>query len=314
MHWQNCLKAIGIILLIWIIYTVNWVYAVQAFFELKPVFIVCYIACFIAMNLVRSFRLRFALSRLGHSISFNNCYVATMEPAFFAVVTPGRLGELSRVGYIHGYGVPIQEALSFMIIERFVDIFILLLFGAAGAVYIFMPSSDHLIAFGLPIIGVLLFLFIIRKYDFIFCFVQRHFRWILRWEPSSLSSYRRRLMTSFNTVIKGAGTPMLLLGLVSIILNLVQIFFLAKAFSFDENYLVIVFAYVASAFITMIPISVGGLGTREATYVMIMGRIGILKEQALLFSLIDGVVVGIFVLFLLIFPLSIYRRIKSRSC
>jgi uncharacterized membrane protein YbhN (UPF0104 family) len=90
-------------------------------------------------------------------------------------------------------------------------------------------------------------------------------------------------------------------------LNFTQIFLLAKAFGFQADYLVVIFAYAVATLVSLLPISVGGLGTREATYIMIMAHEGILKEQALLFSLMDGVVLGMFGLFFLIVPIWILR-------
>lgn len=307
MRWQNWLKLFGVALLVWIMLTVDWVQAGQALLKLNPAYLVGYVVCFIAMMLVRAARLRLALSRLDHQLAFSDCYVATLEPAFMGVVTPGRLGEFTRVGYIHVHGVPMQEAISVVTIERLVDICVLLIFGFGGMVYIFAPAAYQFSGGLVVVLGLLLFFGAIHGYGLVFQHLQKRLGWILRWEPSFMTCHRQALTSSFHEVMRRAAMPVFLLGLVCIALNFVQIFFLAKAFGFEADYLVVIFAYAVATLVSLLPISVGGLGTREATYIMIMGREGILKEQALLFSLMDGVVLGIFGLLLLIIPIWIWK-------
>lgn len=310
MHWKNWLKLIGVVLLVWILSIVDWQQATQALLKLDPVYLIGYVLCFAAMILVRTLRLRIALSKLGYSLSFRDCYVAILEPAFMGSVTPGRLGEFTRVGYIHAHGVSMQEAVSVVTIERLIDIGVLLVFGVGGMVYIFAPAPYHLSSGLVVILALLLFYVSIRSCDSLFRYLKGYLGWILRWEPAFVARHRQALATSFHGVMNRAAMPIFLLGLVCITLNFVQIFFLAKAFGFEADYLVVIFAYAAATLISLLPISVGGLGTREATYITIMAREGILKEQALLFSLIDGVVLGIFGMMILFIPILILRFSK----
>lgn len=310
MHWHNWFKLIGIVLLAWIVSSVNWGQAIQALVRLDPLFVVAYVGCFVAMMLVRTIRLRLALSRLDHHLSFGACYVATLEPAFMGAVTPGRLGEFTRVGYIHGHGVPMTEAISVVAVERLIDVYVLLTFGVGGMVYIFTPGTNLLNSGGAVMVGLLLFLGAIRGYSSICQLLQKHLRWLARLEPAAFTLHRQGMATSLQLVMRQAATPVFVLGMVCIALNFMQVYFLAKAFGFQADYMVVMFAYAAATLVSLLPISVGGVGTREATYIMIMAREGIMKEQALLFSLLDGVVLGIFGLFLLIIPIWVLRDKK----
>jgi hypothetical protein len=307
MRWQNWLKLIGIALLAWIMYTIDWERTIKVFIKLDPVYVIGYFGCFFAMMLTRVERLRLALSRLDHRLTFKDCYVAMLEPAFMGVVTPGKLGELTRVGYIHSHGVPMQEAICVVTIERLIDMLVLLVFGTGGMVYIFASAPYRFGSALVVALGLLLSYVAIRSFGFTFKLLQRYLGWLSRWEPSAWADYRQTLTTSFHLVMGRAAAPIFFLGLVCISLNFVQIFFLAKAFGFQADYLVVIFAYAVSTLISLLPISVGGLGTREAMYIMIMARGGILQEQALLFSLMDGVVMKFLGLFLLFVPLWVSR-------
>jgi len=307
MRWQNWLKLIGVVLLVWIMSTVDWTQVIQALLKLNPAYLVCYVVCFVAMILVRTARLRFALSKLVYPLTFRNCYVAILEPAFMGLVTPGRVGEFTRVGYIHAHGVPMQEAISVVMVERLIDVFVLLVFGTGGLVYIFAPAPYHFGGGLVVVIGLLLFFAAIYGYGLVFQHLKKYLGWILHWEPSIIARHRQVLAASFHEVMNRAAMLIFLLGLVCIVLNFGQVFLLAKAFGFEADYLVVIFAYAAATLVSLLPISVGGLGTREATYIMIMGREGILKEQALLFSLLDGFIFGVLMLLVLLIPIWVCR-------
>jgi uncharacterized protein (TIRG00374 family) len=307
MHWKNWLKLIGLALLLWILSTVDWTLAIHALIKLDPVYLMAYVGTFALMMLVRTLRLQLALSKLGHSLSFRSCYVAILETAFMGIVTPGRLGEFARVGYIHTHGVSIQEAVSVVTVERLIDISVLLIFGVGGMVYIFFPEAYYLSAGLLVLSGLLLFYGAIRGYDFLFRYLRQYLSWILRWEPEFVARRRQVLSASFHGVMNLAAMPIFLLGLVCVALNFAQVYLLAKAFGFEADYWVVIFAYAAATLVSLLPISVGGLGTREATYIMIMAREGIVKEQALLFSLLDGFIFGVLMLLVLLIPVWAYR-------
>lgn len=307
MHWKNWLKLIGVVLLVWILSTIDWALAIQTLFKLDPVYFLAYVGSFVVMMLVRTLRLRYALSKLGHSLSFGDCYVTILEPAFMGIITPGRLGEFTRVGYIHAHGVSMQEALSVVTVERLIDIGVLLIFGIGGMVYILAPEPYHLSAGLIVLLGLLLFYSAIRGYGYLFGCSQRYLSWILRWEPAFVAHHRVILATSFHGVMDRAAIPIFLLGLVCIALNFGQVYLLAKAFGFEADYWVVIFAYAVATLVSLLPISVGGLGTREATYIMIMAREGIANEQALLFSLLDGLIFGVLMLLVLLIPVWAYR-------
>ncbi len=310
-HWKNWLRVIGLILLIGIMASVDWTQVLQVIRTLDPAYLAGYFACFITMLLLRTARLRLALARLDHRFTFRNCYLATLEPTFMGMVTPGRLGEFARVGYIHSHGATLPVAIGVVAAERLVDVSLLLAFGAAGLVYIFAPANNHALAAIVALGGLLAILGSLYGYRHWLRFFQKHLGWLVRWEPSAIARYRRDLSASFNLVIERAVRPVFFFGLGCILANFCQIFLLAKAFGFQADPLVMVFAYAAATLVSLVPISFGGLGTREATYIMIMGQVGISREQAMLFSLTDGLVFSLLFLLLLLAPFWISSRLRN---
>ena len=72
----------------------------------------------------------------------------------------------------------------------------------------------------------------------------------------------------------------------------------------------ILFAYYAATLVSLLPISFAGLGTRDAAYISILGREGILPEKALLFSLLDGIALPLLLTLLMVLPMWLYKGLR----
>lgn len=290
MNWRLWIRIIGLVLLFGILCSIQWAEVAKVVFSLKPNCLIAYVIFFILMLLVRAGRLQLALAKINYSLNYRNCFFATVEPSLMGIVTPGRIGEFTKVGHLRDQGVASSEAISLVIIERFIDLWVLMILGVAGLFAVFAGSSGFVLAGLVVLCGLLVAAFSIVNYESCINFLKRHGGVLARHEPSSWKGYRRTLASSFGKVLTRSGAAFLTGGIISAVLSLCQIHFLAKAFAFQIDSPKILFAYLASSLVATLPISFGGLGTREATYISIMGRAGITPAQAVTFSLIDGVV------------------------
>jgi len=300
MSWRLSIRILGVVLLAGIFYTIRWSEVAGILLALRLPCLFGYVLCYGAFLLIRSGRLQLALAKLGYELNYHNCYIATVEPAFLGVATPGRLGEFTKVGHLHGKGISTPDAISLVLVERLIDLWILSVFGLAGAVYIFL-SAGSLVAAGLVVfIGILLGFLLVKKWNYLLrvcspSMTGNHWLntqpWTERW---------RVLSGALERVSNRCGSLLLSIGLFCVGLSFCQILFLAGAFGFEVDPLIVLFAYATSTLIAIIPISVGGLGTREASYLLIMQQAGIGKEQAVAFSLIDGVIFGVGIPFCLV--------------
>jgi uncharacterized protein (TIRG00374 family) len=309
-RWKSGLKLFGIALLLWLLSTLDWGRLGQTILGLRGEYLAAYFLAFLAMALVRTERLHRALVRLGYAPKRLACYRATIEPGLWGLITPGRLGELSRVGYVAANGCSLGQATAVVLAERAFDLSLLLLSGGIGLAYLSLSESRILWLLGM-ISGSLLLL------------------WgCTRWSQSLLAVVTAGLDTlqgrkwarvlrlfvgEINTVMARAGEGLFWYSVANLSMNFLQIFFLARAFAFEADVLVVIFSSAIAALVSLLPISVGGLGTREATYIAVMAGEGVAREEALLFSLLDGLVFNILMLFLLWLPLKVLERFSARS-
>jgi uncharacterized membrane protein YbhN (UPF0104 family) len=92
-------------------------------------------------------------------------------------------------------------------------------------------------------------------------------------------------MSAFHRLRPRAVVSIFALSLFSNLLGVLIWFLLAKAEGIRISILAIGWVSSLLTVIQMVPVSVAGLGTREATLVVLMGHCGISQEQAVSFSL-----------------------------
>jgi uncharacterized membrane protein YbhN (UPF0104 family) len=294
MHWLKWAKLIGVGLLLWILATVDWKRVLPTIASLKLKYVAAYLLCFACMILVRVVRLHVCTRKLGFPLRLPDSYAATVEPAFMGAVTPGRIGEFSRVAYLRRNGMPLHSAIALALLERMIDLSVLLCFGAGGILYLFGASTIQSYASGVIAILLVLLYASFSAITLVTPHVQRLFATL--WRVLSLpgGAVREKVWGAFTAAVSITAPTIEVFAIACTLLNLLQIYLLACAFGFTGNRIAICFAYTISSVMTLLPISPAGLGTREAAYIFILARQGIGREQALLFSLLEGGVLGVF--------------------
>ncbi len=310
MRWLKWARLIGVGLLIGILWTIDWQRILLTLASLKPAYLLGYVFFFVCMAAVRVARLHLCIRKLGFPLRLADSYVATVEPMFLGAITPGRIGEFSRVAYLNRHGIPLPSAIAFAVVERIIDLGALFCFGAGGIVYLFGSAELRPYAFGL--IG---FLFVLLYFSFLASdlaipYLQRLAASFWRSPLLPGESAQGKLWDAFRRTIRSAAGLIELLAVVCMLLNLCQIYMLSEAFRFGGSRIPICFAYTVSALMALLPIAPAGLGTREATYIYIMARQGIQREQALLFSLVEGVVLGTLGPLVMVAPLWIASGVR----
>ncbi|MCJ7695879.1 MAG: flippase-like domain-containing protein [Anaerolineaceae bacterium] len=243
-----------------------------------------------------------------------------MIATFYSLVLPGDL----LAGGVSWYKLSQPErkyieAGALLIFFRLVQISCLVFIGLIVALWdpqIGSPEFRTLIIFGLLSIILMWILFFSNQVTRIFDFIVNK----VNGNASFLKSFYETVEKFLNTILKfrALGVKRLLfvfgLSLFAQFLGLVYFFSLARAVDIQLPFFVIGWISTFVTIIQMIPISIAGLGIREASYAVLLNEYGISPEQAISFSItifavfiIVGLVGGVFELS------DIYRNWQRRQ-
>jgi len=229
--------------------------------------------------------------------------------------TPGRLGEISKIGYLKNDGYSTGQSLVSVIIDRLSDLFFLITFGYFGIIFLFGFSEKITFVFSV-IILIIIILFFITKKQFAQQLIKKIFSILIPLR------YQKIWEINFQDLLNGIKKYypknyfyLLLITFFSWIIYYLQIYFFAKSTHLNTIPLIhLIIAVTVSGLITLLPLSFLGIGTRETTLIILFSSFNINTETIVLFSqliLLDYLFIGIIgTIFWKIKPLPLKQLFK----
>lgn len=207
---------------------------------------------------------------------------------YFGAVTPGRIGEISKAIYFQDKFDNLGRAFVSVVIDRLYDVGI-----RVTALFLLYPFFSHLFAFNyigflIIIISVVAGIIVLVKFKSIQNIITRFSKFIL---PKKYYPVIRDNITGFvnDTVMMLTSVKYIslstLLTVPSFICYCLVAYLIQKSFAIEMPFSYTVFCLVLSSFSVAVPISVSGLGVREAIMIFLFKSIGLGSEAAVLFSL-----------------------------
>lgn len=249
------------------------------------------LAAFLAMILeifVKAIRWRVILASLDIHISKTKSVSLFWLGAFAGIVTPGRLGELAKVYFLKNKGNDAFRSFFSVILDRLIDIVFLLFLGLLIFAFYLRSLGSYLIVFGAAALLATVLIFVLLDQRSL---VNKLFGRLLKFVvPINFDDYNRFTFAKFWNGLRGLKAGDLLhfsfYLLAAWLLYFLSRYLIALSLGLDLSFIDIAVVSVAIAIVSALPISVAGLGTREAIVIYFFGLFGIKPETALLFSLL----------------------------
>ncbi len=214
------------------------------------------------------------------------------------IITPGKFGDFTRARFLK---TKIGKSLLTVFVDRLNDVFVLFILGIFSIFFLFSKETSignltclFVFFFILFIIGIL----VIRSEKLVRKIGRPLYRGIVP------KKYKGKIGENFG-VFYGSLRKLdrkkiginFLLTILAWFIGFIQYFFLSLAFGLNLSYLLICLIIPLLFLVQLIPISISGIGTREATAVLLLSTFGISPELAIAFSLgilIENYILGIF--------------------
>ena len=206
---------------------------------------------------------------------------------YAASFTPGKIGEMVKALYLKKDGYSLGKSLVSVVLDRLSDFVFLILFIFFGSLFfitIFQKQISILI-FGLMAFVLMLIIFIktgllkfALKKLFSILVSQKHQKsWKINFQDfiNDIKIYKFK-----NYLI------VLLITTFSWLFYYIQMYVLAQGANIANNipFLYLAISVTIAGLIALIPISISGIGTRDAALILLFAPFMIAKEQAIIFS------------------------------
>jgi uncharacterized protein (TIRG00374 family) len=218
--------------------------------------------------------------------------LAAQGSMFLGVVTPGRVGEFARIFHVtESHGISRTLAFSSVLADRLFDLYLLLTLGALalaavtdGGVQIGVIVVIA-VAAGVPLAAVLS--------DTVFGWVQAPVQWGREKTPKlpwRLFDMLVEVRTGLRSVTGPALAVSVILTGASYAIFFTQSYLIARSVGIDVSFFTVSLVIALGSLVAILPISISGLGTRDAVIVAYLGAEGVAGDSALGFSILIFIV------------------------
>jgi uncharacterized protein (TIRG00374 family) len=295
---RKLIRLAGPILFVFILLRIDLSRLADSIASIRPHFVVAALLLYPCLILIKTWRWRLLLRQQGVNYGLAPAFVAYNSSLAVGYVTPGRLGEFVKALYLRqDEGLSLGYAFSSVLLDRILDLYLLLMTAGLGIVllaapgYLFAPSLFVLAAAGLgPLVVIVPS--VSRRLTALIT------RATSRLMGGSLGEQLDRTLASFQRGMEQLVTPRLLVPLVcTVIAYLVfysQCYLGALALGLPVSYLYTAYCVSLASLLALLPVSISGLGVREATFIALLSPLGIEAETAVTYSLLVLLVFNIF--------------------
>lgn len=210
-----------------------------------------------------------------------------MSAVYIGLITPGRVGEMAKVFYLKNkYNtLPYGRILTSVLLDRFLDIILIFIFSLFGIAAYF---PQYLLVISLSLVGILFFsaVFYFRK-NFSNTFLNSIFTKLIP------KSFKEELKFQVNEFILGCKDfkhreivyPIMYL-IIAYFFFYLQAYLICIGLNIHISILYLVVAFSTACLLSLLPISIAGIGIRDATLIVFFSRVNLTSEAAISFSVI----------------------------
>ncbi len=206
--------------------------------------------------------------------------------SYLGIITPGRLGDLSKIIYLKNDNYSTGKSSVSVIVDRLFDLFFLFIIGYLGMFFFVSFFKEAILIITLIIILTLCLAAVILKNHSIRSYLKKIFNFVIP------VKYQKSWKLNFQDFINNLKIYKpsnylfaLLITAISWLIHYGQAFLLAKGLDIvNISFFYLAIAVTISGLLTLLPISIAGIGTRDATLILLFSFFQISPETTISFS------------------------------
>ena len=278
MNWKRLLLSlIGIALFIFILSRVDIHAIFSTIGNANPWPLLAAVILSIIMVLLKTLRWRTLLKAQKIEYKLRDAFPAYLASCYLGLVTPGKLGDMSRALYLRNdLHLPVGKALSSVILDRLFDLYILILIASYG-LFILTPLEGNLALYGIILTVILIIpaLALNKRSGKVLGGIVSRFKPQIDQFYSGIS-----MLTTSKLVLPSAIT------IIAYAICFTQYYLLTLALGLSISFFTLMAYMAIVSLVELMPISIAGLGTRDATLIALFSLQSISAESALSYSLL----------------------------
>jgi uncharacterized protein (TIRG00374 family) len=293
--WVILRFAVAFVIILYLLSKISITDVKSSIRSAKYVYLIYSLVLDFVVWLIASYRLKFFSAHQGLNISMFQSFEINLSTVFYGLFLPGGnlTGGAIKFYKLSGKDKKLSEALVALALDRVFATIALCGVGLLFWVMSFPDDSYFLVLIMVSIlIGLMALCFLI--------FIDRDHRAILKLLELVNGIYEsprlNKSVKSLSTLRRVRFSSVVLMVIVSVISQLISvIIYYLILISLDVNIPLVTLGWMRSVvvLVTMIPISISGLGLRESSFIILLGALGVNNNDAFAYSIIVFVIISV---------------------
>lgn len=284
-------RCIGLVIFAYLLHLIGPAKIWRTIRGIQPVYFAAALPIFFVMIGVKTVKMRLLMR---HRLGFSELYDLNAFGFSAGSITPGRLGEFSKIIFLSRFGVPVSESFAVTLIDRLSDVALMMVCAVAGMYVFFGAAAGRIAAAVLILLGAA---------GMVLWYSDRILKRVTWGNLRELLTIEGAAIRAYVRTVRGELWGLtVVLTMVYLGFYFLQMWIVAKGLNLPITYVQITMAISASAVPAILPISFFNVGPRDAVLAAIFSKMGWGAEGGLALStliLFLFLVNGIFGLFFL---------------
>lgn len=276
---------VGGAILAYLFSKIEFVKIKESALSLNPVYMLGFFLVLAITVLLKGLKWQMSLGIFRIPASLTRAVEMWMIGFSIGAATPGRVGDFVKIAYL---GEKKSKSIGAVLFDRITDVFAVLFFAVLGllvfgsaigatkqlvtlAVFVILAAAAAARIYYRRILGIFLKYFVPEKYR----------SYMASGASDFIDSARSALK------LKSRIASVFLMSVFIWMFSVIQALMISKSLEISISYFSLLFIMSIVALVELIPVTVAGLGTREATIVFLMSFLGIGSDKAIVFSLLN---------------------------
>jgi len=293
MKWKTFLSFFGIALFIYILFKLNLGLVFQEIknSDLRFIFLAISLVGFLLIT--QTLKWHIIARKQKMKIPFIESFKINLISGFYGFVTPSKMGTIVRAEYLKKYSKDMGKGLANFVLDKILDIIsVFLIFFVFFMNFKERFSFVPILFFVLIFVGLILFSFLIFKKNLI----KPLLKFLLeKIAPKKIAEKVKLNFNSFHDDIpeKKYFPIFIFLNILNWVLTYFITFIVGMAVGVNLSFVYFLAILPISTIISLIPITINGLGTREATLISLFALFGVGSEKVFSMSIINILIANI---------------------
>ncbi|MDO8555698.1 MAG: lysylphosphatidylglycerol synthase transmembrane domain-containing protein [Nanoarchaeota archaeon] len=273
MQLKKVLPLIGILIFIYVIYKVGIDKIINVLPDIKWTYIILSILLSFIIVTLQAWKWDLILIQQGINLDFFYILKVHLISLFYGNITPGRIGTFSKIFYLKTKtNRDLGGCISSVTLERFLDLFTVGLFALIGsgiALHYFKGIFLEFLLLFLILVVILIISLNKKSREF---FIWNVFRFLV---PKKYKDRARQSFLAFEDTL--LEPRQIIIPIIVTIITWIgiyaQMYLIGLALNLDIPFFKFIFISSIATIVTLIPITVGGIGTSEIAITVLFNKI-----------------------------------------